>query len=241
MKFKISFLLWLRDCWRIIKYSAKRYAGDQLSQQAVVLAYYTLFAIVPMVALLFGIGKGFGLENMVRNAVYDRFQAQHEMLDYVWDIAEKTLNEASGGVVAGVGIAVLLWTVIWLITNIERAFNVVWGLAARRNTLRKFSSYLSLVLLAPLLMVMVNTLGNMLNGLQDLRRAWKRGQGFLVPVVVTAVGFILTMLMPLSVSRMIFTLCGIVILVIGLVMIADRLKKRLWLDDGSDPNIIDAL
>ena len=169
MKFKISFLLWLRDCWRIIKYSAKRYAGDQLSQQAVVLAYYTLFAIVPMVALLFGIGKGFGLENMVRNAVYDRFQAQHEMLDYVWDIAEKTLNEASGGVVAGVGIAVLLWTVIWLITNIERAFNVVWGLAARRNTLRKFSSYLSLVLLAPLLMVMVNTLGNMLNGLQDGR------------------------------------------------------------------------
>ena len=63
----------------------------------------------------------------------------------------------------------------------------------------------------------------------------------MVPAVVAAVGFALTVLMPLSVSRLVFTLCGIVILVIGIVMISDRLKKRLWLDDGSDPNIIDAL
>ena len=81
----------------------------------------------------------------------------------------------------------------------------------------------------------------MINGLQDLRRAWQRQQGFVVPAVVAAVGFALTVLMPLSVSRLVFTLCGIVILVIGIVMISDRLKKRLWLDDGSDPNIIDAL
>ncbi|MBE6356001.1 MAG: YihY/virulence factor BrkB family protein [Lentisphaerae bacterium] len=167
MKFKISILLWLRNCWRIIKYSAKRYTGDQLGQQAVVLTYYTLFAIVPMVALLFGISKGFGLEAMLREAVYSRFPAQHGMLDYVCEIAEKTLSEASGGVVAGVGVVVLLWTVIWLNANVERSFNVVWGLASRRNMLRKFSSYISLILLAPVLMVIVNTLVTLLTSLKD--------------------------------------------------------------------------
>lgn len=167
MKLKISILSWFRDCWRVIKYSAKRYSADQLAQQAVVLAFYTLLAIVPMVALLFGISKGFGLEALLRNAVYNRFPAQKDMLNYVCRIAENALTEASGGVVAGVGVAVLLWTVVWLINHVEKSFNVVWGLAAQRNTLRRFSSYLALILLAPLLMVMVNTSGTLCSKLLE--------------------------------------------------------------------------
>ncbi|MBO5667797.1 MAG: YihY/virulence factor BrkB family protein [Lentisphaeria bacterium] len=162
MKFRHSIMLWLRNCGRIIKFSGKRYAGDQMGQQAVVLTYYTLFAIVPLAALLFGIAKGFGLETLLRDALYTRFQAQHEMLDYVCQIAERTLKEASGGVVAGVGVIALLWTVIWLIINVEKAFNVVWGLPPRRNILRKFSSYLSVILLTPILMVAISTFGMML-------------------------------------------------------------------------------
>ncbi len=161
MTFKQHFVRWSRTCWRVVKYSSKRYVGDQLGQQAIVLTYYTLFSIVPLVALIFGITKGFGFDFSLRDVLIERFPAHQEMLCYVCDLAELTLKQASGGVVAGVGVIALLWTVIWLINNIERSFGVVWGIPSRRSVLRKFSNYLSLVLLTPILMVAITTLGMM--------------------------------------------------------------------------------
>ena len=55
MKFRRNLPLWMRACGRIISYSGKRYASDQLAQQSIVLTYYTLFSVVPLAALLFGI------------------------------------------------------------------------------------------------------------------------------------------------------------------------------------------
>ena len=176
MKFRKNLPLWMRACGRIISYSGKRYASDQLAQQAVVLTYYTLFSVVPLAALLFGIAKGFGLERHLLDAIYARFPDQHELVNYICEFAEKTLLQSSGGVVAGVGVIALFWTVIWLINNIEKAFNVVWGLPPRRDVFRKFSSYLSLVLITPIMMVLISTLGVMirrwLNFLSDKMPDW---------------------------------------------------------------------
>ena len=80
----------------------------------------------------------------------------------------------------------------------------------------------------------------LINGLQDLRQAWGRKQGMLIPALVTAAGLALTLLIPLSVSRLVFSLCGVVILAVGAVMAFDRLKNRRWLGSGDD-DIIDAL
>lgn len=159
MSFKQNFFRWWRSCFRVIKYSAIRYTGDQLIQQAIVLTYYTLFAIVPLLALVFGISKGFGLSFSLRELLIERFPAQEKLFHHICDLAEWALKQSSGGVVAGVGVVALLWTVVWLINNIEKAFNMVWGLPNRRNVLRKFSNYIALVLITPLLMVIVSTLG----------------------------------------------------------------------------------
>jgi membrane protein len=169
MKIKQTVSRWLMICGKVIKFSAKRYAGNQQAKQAIVLTYYTLFSIVPLAALLFGIAKGFALDEQLLNAIYDRFPDHHEFVDYIREFAEKTLQQSSGGVVAGVGVIALFWTVIWLINNIEKAFNMVWGLPPRKNVFRKFSSYLSLVLITPIMMVAISTFGVMLrNRLNDL-------------------------------------------------------------------------
>ncbi len=152
----------LKRIANILGLSGKRYVGDQLAQQAVVLTYYTLFSIVPLAAMLFGIAKGFSLEEQLQDVIYTRFSTHKELLEWVCQFAETTLRQASGGIVAGVGIIALLWTVIWLITNIEKAFNAVWGLPMRRNWWRKFSDYISLMLLTPIFMVLVSTFGVMI-------------------------------------------------------------------------------
>lgn len=142
--------------------AGRRYAGAAHAQRAVLLTYYTLFAIVPVAALLFGIAKGFALDKHLHAAIESRAVNHRELLQYINQFAERTLAEASGGVVAGIGVIALLWTVFWLITNIERAFNSVWDLPSGRNWWRKLSNCLSLTLFTPFLLIITGTAGVMI-------------------------------------------------------------------------------
>lgn len=78
-----------------------------------------------------------------------------------------------------------------------------------------------------------------LRGIRDVFLSRSRGHGQTLAIITAVVGVVLTVL-PLTTSRLVFSLCGAVILVIGIAMLIDRLKDRRYLDDG-DPNIIDAL
>ncbi len=162
---------------QILWISGRRYAADGHGQRAVALTYYTLFAIVPVAALLFGIAKGFELESRLRLTLTERFSQHQELLKYVYHFADTTLRQTRGGLVAGVGVIALIWTVLWLATSIERAFNAVWGLPPRRNILRRMSDYLSCVLLTPILLVIISSAGVFLRTMCD-RMLERAGGGF---------------------------------------------------------------
>ena len=80
----------------------------------------------------------------------------------------------------------------------------------------------------------------LLDGLQDIRTNQRMGRRFLLPVLISLSGLVL-ILMPMTASRLIFSACGVVVLVIGIVMLLDRLKGQKRLNGPQDPNIIDAL
>ena len=63
----------------------------------------------------------------------------------------------------------------------------------------------------------------------------------LVGVVALIAGGVVLVVLPMTVSRWVFSLCGLVMTIVGVVMLLERLKERKFLDDGGDPNIIDAL
>ena len=142
---------------RVLFFSARRYSADQHNQRAVALTYYTLFAIVPLAALTFGIAKGFDIETRLRRVLSTNFSQHEELLKYVYHFADTTLKQSSGGLVAGVGVIALFWTVMWLAGNIEKAFNAVWGLPPRKNLIRKFSDYLAIMLLIPVMLVLLSS------------------------------------------------------------------------------------
>ena len=79
-----------------------------------------------------------------------------------------------------------------------------------------------------------------LRGGRDVMLSRRYGHGRILAMVTTVVGVVLAVL-PMTTSRLVFSLCGLVVLGIGAVMLYDRLKNRRYLDDGGDPNIIDAL
>lgn len=79
-----------------------------------------------------------------------------------------------------------------------------------------------------------------LDGIQDIGNNRRQGKRFLLPLLVTVVGAVLV-LMPMTASRLLFSACGLVVLVIGIVMLLDRLQGNKRLKGPEDPNVIDAL
>lgn len=152
-------LSWLGKLSRTFYCSARRYSSDHQSQRAVALTYYTLFAVVPVMALSFGIAKGFSLDDKLQVLLAEKFANHQDVLNWIYQFADTTLKQAQGGVVAGVGVIALFWTVICLATNIERAFNAIWDLKPRKNMFRRFSDYLAIILVTPIILVVMSSAG----------------------------------------------------------------------------------
>lgn len=79
-----------------------------------------------------------------------------------------------------------------------------------------------------------------IDGLQDIFRTRKQGTRYLMPLIITIVGAVL-ILLPMTTSRVVFSLCGLLVVIVGAAMLVDRLKGRKRLNKPEDPDIIDAL
>lgn len=145
--------------YRVFTLAIGRFIKNGYNDRATALTYYTVFAIVPMAALLFGIAKGFSLEKHLKAGISENFSRHREFVEWVYRFADTTLREASGGLIAGIGVAALFWTVIMLASTVEGSFNAVWLQPGRRNMFRKAGDYLAIVLVTPVLLIVLGGTG----------------------------------------------------------------------------------
>jgi len=139
---------------RILLLATRGFSQDQCPLRASALTFYSLLSIVPVVAMAFGIAKGFGFQEILEKQLLERFSGQEEVMVRVVDFAHSLLENTKGGMIVGIGIIVLLWTVIKLLTHIEGSFNDIWEVKKPRSYGRKFSDYLSIMLISPLLIIL---------------------------------------------------------------------------------------
>ncbi|WP_420582909.1 YihY/virulence factor BrkB family protein [Reichenbachiella sp.] len=144
---------WLRVV-RVLVITAKEFKKDNIVLQASALTYLTILSIVPVVAMIFGISKGFGIENIIRNELDKMFLGQEVVKETIFEFAHNLLANAKGGVIIGVSIVVLFFTVMKLLNNIEVVFNSIWGKQKGRNLIRKFTDYLALLVISPILIIL---------------------------------------------------------------------------------------
>jgi len=133
--------------------SAQGFSRDLCPLRASALTLYSLLSIVPVIAMLFGIAKGFGFEKMLEQRLIEQAPEHDTLVLQLMSFARNLLDSTKGGVVAGIGIVVLFWTIINVIGNIEESFNYIWKIDRGRSISRKFSDYLSLMLLAPIIVI----------------------------------------------------------------------------------------
>jgi len=131
----------------------RRVVEDKLQIKAAALTYYTLFATVPVLALIFAIAKGFGFQELMKNSFVRQFYGQSTFLPYLLKFVDKYLTRVQGGVFVGVGVAVLLWSVISGFRQVERTFNEIWQVKKSRPFVFQFTTYLSLMLIAPVFII----------------------------------------------------------------------------------------
>lgn len=132
------------------------------------LTYYTLVSIVPVVALVFAIVKGFGLADGLVQNLYSIFPQIPDIVDYVVEFAQKTLARTQGGWVAAFSLAALFWSVVSVFSSIEDAFNNIWEVSNTRSLIRKYSDYIAVVVIAPLLWIVATSMSGYLRDWLDV-------------------------------------------------------------------------
>ncbi|NMB71576.1 MAG: YihY/virulence factor BrkB family protein, partial [Bacteroidales bacterium] len=132
----------------------REFFDKKIQMRASALTYYTLLSVVPVVAMVFGIAKGFGLEQRLETEITSHLKGQEEVVSWIINFARNLLQNANGGIIAGVGMVILFWSVMSVLSNIERSFNDIWQIRQARPFVRKFTDYLSIMLLAPVIIIL---------------------------------------------------------------------------------------
>ena len=125
--------------WRILYLVIRGYKIDGLYIKASALTYFTILSVVPLLALAFGIAKGFGMDQTMRTEIIEQFHNQKEVMKFLLDIADKALTTTSGGAIALIGVVMLFYTVGQLLGYIEKIFNSIWKVDQTRQWYRKIT------------------------------------------------------------------------------------------------------
>lgn len=143
-------------CLRILLLAIQGYFRDHCQKTASVLTYYSLLNVVPVIAVAFAISKGFGLEKMIEKQILqmaDKANWQADITTQILSFSHNLLDQAKGGLIAGVGVVLLLWTVISILGKIEESLNEIWEVKRSRTIVRKFSDYIAIMVFAPVLLI----------------------------------------------------------------------------------------
>jgi len=143
---------------KIILLAVRGFSNDKVQLRASALTFYSLLSIVPVAAIAFAIAKGFSLDTTLRQLIIDKFSTQQEVLNWLLENATNAIEETRGGYIAGIGMIVLFWSVMSLLHHIENSFNHIWQVRTSRPWYRKFTDYITIMLIAPVFIILSSSL-----------------------------------------------------------------------------------
>lgn len=142
---------------KVLVITLKGFVDDGCSVRASALTYFTLLSVVPVLALAFAIAKGFGLDSIVEELIHNGFASSPDTADYLISFSSHMLENTRGGIIAGIGIVMLLYSVFKLLSNIEESFNHMWYVEKSRSLLRKVTDYVTIMIFAPILLMIASS------------------------------------------------------------------------------------
>ncbi len=142
---------------RIFLIAFQKFFSDQCLLRASSLTFFSLLSVVPVLAMTFAVAKGFGLQGKLEELIIEQLAGQEEVVTRLVGYSRNLLENTSGGIIAGVGAAFLIWSVISILGSAEDSFNHIWEIRQPRPISRKITDYLAITLISPLLFVMASS------------------------------------------------------------------------------------
>lgn len=143
--------------------SVRGFVDKDLNLRASGLTYSLMFAIVPILAMVLAVAKGFGFAGVIEQSLNDSFLGQMNMVPMIMGFVERYLDTAQGGAFIGVGLLILLWAVYSFFRTVEQLFNNIWNVRQSRSIPRQLTNYIFILFLIPILIVVTSGLSIFLN------------------------------------------------------------------------------
>lgn len=189
-EYKNPVVRWAARQYKLIFYTIQGLSQHGTMIRSAAMTFYTLISIVPIVALVFAVVKGFGLVDGLVENLYSIFPQMPEVVDYVVEFAQKTLARTQGGWVAAISLVTLFWSVIRVFGSVEDAFNNIWEVKSSRSIARKYSDYIAIVIIAPILWIVASSAGTYMTEIFGVNEsAWLQAASKLFSFVITWVMF----------------------------------------------------
>ena len=139
----------------LAKFLATEVSTKRVLDSAAALTYSTLLAIVPILAVVFAVARGFGYSKYIEMWFRDTLSSQPQAAEVLIGFVNSYLVHTKSGIILGMGLLFMLWTVIMLVRNVENTFNSIWQVEKTRELFRTFTDYIAMLFLVPIVIVLM--------------------------------------------------------------------------------------
>ena len=142
---------------------ARGFSSKQLNMTANALTYNLVFAIIPILAMVLAIAKGFGFAEVIETHLQSSMLGETNLVPTIMEMVNRYLDTAQGGAFIGIGILILIWAVYSFFRNVEQAFNTIWDVKQSRSIVRQMTTYIAVLFIIPVLIIVTSGLSIMVH------------------------------------------------------------------------------
>ncbi len=146
---------WFREAVQMINLIYRNYSDGETQILAISLTYFSMLAIFPIAALVLGITKGFGIDRLLIQKIFELVPQNEGLVITVLDIANKLLISTEGSILTGVGIVVLISSSIKVLMVLEDSFNKIWHVNKNRSITRRIVDCVAIIFLGPIFLIVI--------------------------------------------------------------------------------------
>ena len=156
-----------RQVMRKMILTVRFFTEKRVMAEAAALTYSSLLAIVPMLAVIFAIARGFGYNKYIEIWFLNALSSQPEAANVIVGFVNSYLVHIRGGIFLGIGLIFMLYTVLMLVNNIEDTFNQIWQVNNTRPIIRSLTNYLAMILIFPIMIIVSMGLSIFMTAIAD--------------------------------------------------------------------------
>ena len=143
---------------KLVRITVDTFAQNRMGFQCVSLSYFITLSLVPFLALMFALTGGLGLSDRFLELLYQVYPGHPEFINLAMEKANNIIDSAKGGGIGLVSALMFLWAILWMMFQVERVFNNVWGIRKiPRKIYKRFGFYFLVLFLSPFIILIFGT------------------------------------------------------------------------------------